>query len=91
LVLLGFVFLVELASFTTIGAAQGKKFSIGGHLIDTTTPTPWIIAVAALVLGGLWLRRESHFFRERWDAAMEGAKKQDAVKISGVKVQEAMS
>ena len=30
LVLLGFVLLVELASFTTIGAAQGKKFSIGG-------------------------------------------------------------
>ena len=65
LVLLGFVFLVELASFTTIGAAQGKKFSIAGRLIDTTTATPWIIAVAALVLGGLWLRRESRFFRER--------------------------
>ena len=31
LVLLGFVLMVELASFTTIGAAQGKTFSIGGH------------------------------------------------------------
>ena len=36
LVLLGFVLLVELASFTTIGAAQGKKFTIAGHAIDTT-------------------------------------------------------
>jgi hypothetical protein len=43
------------------------------------------------VLGGLWLRREAHGFRERWDALMEGAKIQDGVKIQGVKVQEAMS
>jgi branched-chain amino acid transport system permease protein len=91
MVLLGFVMLVELASFTTIGAAQGKKFSIGGHLIDTTMPTPWIIALSALVLGGLWLRHEARNFRERWDALTEGAKKQDGVTIQGVKVQEAMT
>ena len=78
LVLLGFVLLVELASFTTIGAAQGKKFSIGGHLIDTTAPMPWVVALAALVLGGLWLRHEARGFRERWDALMEGAKIQMA-------------
>jgi branched-chain amino acid transport system permease protein len=91
LVMLGFVFMVELASFTTIGAAQGKKFSIGGHLIDTTAPLPWVIALAALVLGGLWLRHEARGFRERWDALMEGVKIQDGVKMKGVKVQEAMS
>jgi hypothetical protein len=73
------------------GAAQGKQFSIGGHLIDTTAPLPWVIALAALVLGGLWLRHEARGFRERWDALMEGAKIQDGVKIQGVKVQEAMS
>src|SRR5258708_11951949 len=33
LVMLGFVLMVELASFTTIGAAQGKTFSIGGHVL----------------------------------------------------------
>src|SRR5882762_148616 len=87
----GFVLLVELASFTTIGAAQGKSFRIGGHLIDTTAPMPWVVALAALIFGGLWLRREAHGFRERWDALMEGAKIQDGVKIQGVKVQEAMS
>ena len=90
LVLLGFVFMVELASFTTIGAAQGKKFSIGGHIIDTTTPLPWVVAIAALVLGGLWLRREARNFRERWDALMEGAKIEDGVKIRR-QAQEAMS
>jgi branched-chain amino acid transport system permease protein len=85
---------VELASFTTIGAAQGKKFSIGGHLIDTTAPMPWVIAIAALVLGGLWLRREARGFRERWDALMEGAKVASAkgdAKMQIVKAQEAMS
>ena len=35
------------------------------------------IALAALVLGGLWLRREARGFRERWDALMEGAKIQE--------------
>src|SRR3954452_21869356 len=84
LVLLGFVLMVELASFTTIGAAQGKKFSIGGHTIDTTAPMPWVGAFAALVLGGLWLRREAHGFRERWDALMEGAKA-DSVEAASVK------
>src|SRR5207244_6189771 len=58
LLVLGFVLLVDLASFTTIGAAQGKTFSIAGRIIDTTAPMPWVVAIAALVLGGLWLRRE---------------------------------
>ena len=71
--------LVELASFTTIGAAQGKKFSIGGHLIDTTAPMPWVIALATLVLGALWLRREAHGFRERWDAVTEDIKLRGAM------------
>jgi branched-chain amino acid transport system permease protein len=96
LVMLGFVLLVELASFTTIGAAQGKKFSIGGTTIDTLAPMPWVVAFAALVLGGLWLRYEARNFRERWDAIMEGAKAEsgksaDEPKIQIAKAQEAMS
>ena len=79
LVMLGFVLLVELASFTTIGAAQGKKFAIGGNIIDTTAPMPWLIALAALVFGGLWLRREARGFRLRWDELMEFAKQKDAM------------
>ena len=79
IVLLGFVLLVELASFTTIGAAQGKKFSIGGNVIDTTAPMPWVIALAMLVLGTLWLRREARGFRERWDAVTEAIKLKGAM------------
>src|SRR5258708_40105103 len=71
IVLLGFVLLVELASFTTIGAAQGKTFSIGGNVIDTTAPMPWVIALAALVLGTLWLRHEARGFPSRWERVTE--------------------
>ena len=53
MVLLGFVLLVELTSFTTIGAAQGKHFAIAGRAIDTTSPLPWGIALVALGLGVL--------------------------------------
>jgi branched-chain amino acid transport system permease protein len=89
LVLLGFVFVVELASFTTIGAAQGKKFKIAGNIIDTTAPLPWIIAIGCFVLGALWLRREAHNFRLRWDELIEGAKRDQSIADS--KRQEAMA
>ena len=83
LLLIGFVFLVELTSFTTIGAAQGKKFSIAGNVIDTNAPTPWVVAIGCLVLGGLWLRREAHSFRRRWDELIEGAKRDEPASAAG--------
>ena len=74
--LLGFVLLVELTSFTTIGASQGKIFKIAGNVIDTTAAAPWLVGLFSLVIGTLWLRLESRFFRTRWDALIELAKAQ---------------
>src|SRR5213078_532052 len=71
---LGFVALVELAQLTTIGASQNKALTIGGQAIDPHSTTPWLIAAAALIGGGLWLRHEARFFRARWDALIEDAK-----------------
>jgi branched-chain amino acid transport system permease protein len=63
----GFVGLVELMSFLTIGLAQGKKLSIAGSEINVFSATPWAIAIACLVIGGLWLRFEAAGFRRLWD------------------------
>ncbi len=78
-IVFGFVLLVELTSFTTIGAAQGKQFKIGAYPVDPRTLFPWALGAAALLLGGLWLRFESRAFRRKWDALIEDAKAKGAM------------
>lgn len=76
LVLAGFVLLVELTSYSTIGAARGKDFSLAGIAIDTTTMIPWALGVLLLVGGGLWLRREIRVFSSSWNALLDSIKTQ---------------
>ena len=78
--LAGFVLLVELASFTTIGAAQGKELRIAGQALDAASAPPWVAGVALLLVGGLWLRIESRAFARTWNALMEQAKAQGVVR-----------
>ena len=78
-VLFGFVLLVELASFMTIGAAQGKKLKLLGGEVDPATALPWLIAAGALLVGGLWLWREGRQFRRVWDGLMADAKARGVV------------
>ena len=79
LAVVGFVLLIELASFTTIGAAQGKAFKIGPYTVDPHTLFPWALAAVALIGGGLWLRLEARRFRVRWDALIADAKAKGAM------------
>jgi branched-chain amino acid transport system permease protein len=65
---LGFVGIVELASFLTIGEAQGKHLVLFGHPISVYSATPWIVSVALLVIGGAWFWRECRVFRGVWEA-----------------------
>ena len=65
--LLGFVGLVELMSFLTIGAAQGKKLVLFGSAIDVHAMLPWAISIGSLVVGGLWLRWEASGFHRVWE------------------------
>ena len=76
---LGFVLLVELTSFTTIGVAQGKHFKIGIYVVDPHTLFPWALGAAALLIGVAWLRIEARAFRRKWDALMEDAKAKGAM------------
>lgn len=72
--LIGFVGVVELLSFKTIGAAQGKKLVLFGNPIDATTAQPWLIVTGMFLLGGLWLWREGRWFHTLWEAMMADLK-----------------
>jgi branched-chain amino acid transport system permease protein len=67
-VVLGFVGLVELMSFLTIGAAQGKKLALFGSTVDVHAMLPWAVSIGALLLGGLWLRFEAAGFHRIWES-----------------------
>ncbi len=64
----GFVGLVELLSFLTIGAAQGKKLVLFGNAIDVAAVQPWLISVVCLLGGGVWLRFEARAFHRVWES-----------------------
>ena len=64
----GFVGFVELLSFLTIGSEQGKRLELFGATIDETSAMPWIVAIALLALGSVWLRIEARYFARVWQA-----------------------
>jgi branched-chain amino acid transport system permease protein len=70
-----FVLLIEMASFVTIGAEQGKSFKLSGFThIDPFTWPPWLSTAAALLVAALWLRLEARAFGRVWDALSEVSK-----------------
>jgi branched-chain amino acid transport system permease protein len=70
LLVLGFVGLVELTSFLTIGAAQGKTLVLFGRKIDVHAGLPWLLTTVLLLGGGFWLRIEARSFRRIWQGLM---------------------
>jgi branched-chain amino acid transport system permease protein len=70
LMTLGFIGLVELLSFLTIGAAQGKSLVLFGSKIDIHAILPWLVATLSLLVGIFWLRREAQAFRRVWEGLM---------------------
>ena len=68
---------MELTSFLTIGAAQGKTLVLGGNKIDVHATMPWLISAVALFGGGAWLRIEARAFRRVWDGLMADLKSAD--------------
>ena len=72
--LFGFVAMVELLSFLTIGKAEGKHLAPFGSAIDITSATPWLVALVCLLAGGAWLAVEARHFRRVWAGLMEVAR-----------------
>jgi branched-chain amino acid transport system permease protein len=79
LMVTGFVGLVELMSFLTIGAAQGKSLVLFGTKIDIHAVLPWLVATLSLLVGIFWLRREAQSFRRVWEGLMTELKPQRSV------------
>jgi branched-chain amino acid transport system permease protein len=79
IMLLGFVGLVELASFLTIGAAQGKTLVLFGHKINEHDAIPWLAVLVFLVVGTAWFTIEARSFRRVWDGLMSELKPQRSV------------
>jgi branched-chain amino acid transport system permease protein len=79
IMVLGFVGLVELASFLTIGAAQGKALVLFGSKIDEHAVLPWLAAAVFLVGGGFWFSIEARAFRKVWEGIMAELKPQRVV------------
>jgi branched-chain amino acid transport system permease protein len=69
--IIGFIGLVELLSFLTIGAEQGKHLALFGSPIDAGSVWPWTIATVLLVVGGIWLRKEARSFARVWEAVTD--------------------
>ena len=78
--LLGFVGLVELLSFLTIGAAQGKKLALFGAPIDVNAIKPWLIVAVCVLGGGGWLRFESKAFNRVWEQVTTDVKTREALR-----------
>jgi branched-chain amino acid transport system permease protein len=74
IMLFGFVGIVELLSFLTIGMAEGKHLALLGHEIDIASAVPWLISLICLLAGGLWLAVESRHFRRIWSGLMDVAR-----------------
>ena len=74
LVAIGFVMVIELCSFLTIGAAQGKSLTLSGITVDPRSVTPWIAAVLLLGVGALGLRHQMRRFGQVWTAVAEEIK-----------------
>jgi branched-chain amino acid transport system permease protein len=78
IVLFGFVGLVELLSFLTIGMAQGKKLTLFGQAIDIAGAGPWLVTLVCLLGGGFWLTREGARFRQVWNSLIDIARPGEA-------------
>jgi branched-chain amino acid transport system permease protein len=72
--LFGFVALVELLSFLTIGEAQGRHLTLFGNTIDVHAASSWLISLLCLLGGGYWLAREAKRFGRLWDSLIEVAR-----------------
>ncbi|HET6184418.1 MAG TPA: branched-chain amino acid ABC transporter permease [Acetobacteraceae bacterium] len=72
LTLAGFVALVEMLSFATIGASEGKTLSLFGLAPNVYAASTWAVALGWTALALAWLTVEGRRFRAVWTELMTG-------------------
>jgi branched-chain amino acid transport system permease protein len=77
---IGFVGLVELCTFVTIGAGQGKALVLLHQEIDASSVAPWLAALALFAAGGILMLRERRSFAAAWSAIGEEIKARELVR-----------
>jgi branched-chain amino acid transport system permease protein len=78
--IIGFVGLVELCTFATIGAGQGKTLVLFHRELDTGSAVPWVVAAALLAGGGGLMLRESRRFAAAWNSIGEEIKAEEPLR-----------
>jgi branched-chain amino acid transport system permease protein len=78
--LIGFVGLIELCTFVTIGAGQGKAMVLFHHELDAGSAGPWLVAAALFACGGGLVLRERRVFAAAWHAVGEEIKAKEALR-----------
>jgi len=78
--IIGFVGLVELCTFATIGAGQGKTLVLLHRELDTGSAVPWVVAAALLAGGGGLMLRESRRFAAAWNSIGEEIKAEEPLR-----------
>jgi branched-chain amino acid transport system permease protein len=71
---IGFIGLVELTSFVTIGAGMGKALRLFGVDINTASPLPWLLAAGMLLVGGGVAFAQRGAFVAAWESVGEEVK-----------------
>ena len=71
LVLTGFVMIVELLSFISIGKAQGKTLGFLGRPVDEASVLTWVVAIGLFGGGALGLRWQGLKLRRVWSGLMD--------------------
>jgi branched-chain amino acid transport system permease protein len=62
----GFVGLVELTTFATIGAGQGKMLVLFSHDIDVNSHAPWLFSAALCAIGSVIALGQRRAFVQAW-------------------------
>ena len=77
LLVAGFVVIVELLSFISIGRAQGKTFGFFGTAYDASSPLTWLAGVALFAAGAVGVWYQGSHVRRTWEVLIDEMRREE--------------